>query len=278
MNAAAAPVPRPFSGRPRDVVPLPAPVAVIAAGRAAEPVWRNECGGFTFFVPAASLYVKWSPTGGIDLSVEADRLRWCADRQHVPGSAPAVPRLLSSGADADGSWLATAAIPGRNAVDPHWIARPGIAAAAIGSGLRRWHDAVPVEGCPYSWSVADRLANIGSRRHELTPQQWHPEHQHLSVEAAVALLGDPPPVDRLVVCHGDACSPNSLIDESGRACSLVDLGSLGVADRWADLAIATWSLNWNYGPGWERTLLDAYGIEPDPRRTAYYRLLWDLGP
>ncbi len=53
---------------------------------------------------------------------------------------------------------------------------------------------------------------------------------------------------------------------------------MGVADRWADPAVATWSTIWNYGAGWEDELLDAYGIEPDPERTAYYRLLWDLGP
>lgn len=49
-------------------------------------------------------------------------------------------------------------------------------------------------------------------------------------------------------------------------------------DRWADLAVATWSTTWNYGPGWEQRLLDAYGIPPDPDRTRYYRLLYDLGP
>jgi len=37
-------------------------------------------------------------------------------------------------------------------------------------------------------------------------------------------------------------------------------------------------LEWNFGAGWEELLLDAYGIDPDPARTAYYRLLWDLGP
>jgi hypothetical protein len=31
-------------------------------------------------------------------------------------------------------------------------------------------------------------------------------------------------------------------------------------------------------PGWEGLLLDAYGIEPDPDRIDYYRLLWELGP
>lgn len=58
----------------------------------------------------------------------------------------------------------------------------------------------------------------------------------------------------------------------------MDLGDLGVADRWSDLAIATWSTTWNYGEGWEEPLLDAYGIAPDPERTEYYRLLWEVGP
>jgi kanamycin kinase len=37
-------------------------------------------------------------------------------------------------------------------------------------------------------------------------------------------------------------------------------------------------VGWNYGPQWEGLLLSAYGIDPDPDRTRYYRLLWDLGP
>jgi len=90
--------------------------------------------------------------------------------------------------------------------------------------------------------------------------------------------GGRPPVDQLVVCHGDSCAPNTLLTDDGRWSGHVDLGELGIADRWADLAIATWSTEWNYGPGWERLLLDAYGIGPDAGRTSYYRLLWDLGP
>lgn len=64
----------------------------------------------------------------------------------------------------------------------------------------------------------------------------------------------------------------------GHRAGLVDLGSLGVANRWADLAIATWSADWNYEPGWQDALLDAYGVDADIERIAYYRLLWDLGP
>jgi len=79
-----------------------------------------------------------------------------------------------------------------------------------------------------------------------------------------------------VVCHGDACAPNTLLTVDGHWSGHVDLGLLGTADRWADLAVATWSTEWNYGPGWEQLLLDTYGIAPDPERARYYRLLWDL--
>jgi kanamycin kinase len=112
----------------------------------------------------------------------------------------------------------------------------------------------------------------------LRPGTWWPEHAALTVPEVLARLDDRPEPDRLVVCHGDACAPNTLLSEDGSCAGHVDLGSLGVADRWADLAVASWSTGWNYGPGWERTLLDAYGVGPDPVRTAYYRLLWDAGP
>ena len=75
-----------------------------------------------------------------------------------------------------------------------------------------------------------------------------------------------------------AAHPNTLLSDDGRWSGHVDLGELGIADRWADLAVATWSTEWNYGPGWDGLLLDAYGVPPDTERTNYYRLLWDLGP
>jgi aminoglycoside phosphotransferase len=51
------------------------------------------------------------------------------------------------------------------------------------------------------------------------------------------------------------------------------LRALGLADRWADLAIATWNVTLNYGPGWEGPLVDASGVAPDAARARYCRLL-----
>ena len=248
----------------------------LAAGAALRAVWENELGGITFAVGegAGARFVKWAPVAsGIDLPREAQRMRWAVQYTSVP-------RVIEIGSDALGSWLVTAALPGETAVAERWKASPRLAVTALGRGLRALHDALPVVACPFDWSVGSRLEDI-HRRATLSlhdQARWHPVHRHLSVARAIAMLSDAPPVDRLVVCHGDACSPNTLLGDGGEVTGHVDLGALGVADRWADLAVATWATQWNYGDGWEDRLLEAYGVAPDPERTAYYRLLWDLGP
>ena len=244
----------------------------LAGGRPARIVWRNELGGLTFAIDR--VFVKWIPsTSTIDLDQERERLAWAS-------AFTAVPTVLDHGRDDEGAWLVTRALPGENAVSERWKADPAAAVAAIGAGLHAFHEALPVAECPFSWSVDDRLADIRRRAAlgRILPERWHSDHHHLELEQALALLDARPPIDRLVVCHGDTCAPNTLIGDDGRCTGHVDLGALGRADRWADLAIATWSTRWNYGAGWEPALLDAYGIEPDDERTRYYRLLYDLGP
>jgi len=259
-------------------VPLPAELAAVAVGRPTRCVWQNQEGGLTFEIgfgePGERHFVKWVGLAQADhLDAEAERLAWA-------GRFVAVPHVVAHGRSADGAWLVTVALPGANAVAARWRAEPGTAVRAVGAGLRAFHDALPVTDCPFSWSVADRLADV-HRRDDIglvDPSAWFDQHRRLGRRRALEVVEGPPPVDQLVVGHGDACVPNTLIGDDGRWTGHVDLGALGVADRWADLAVATWSTVWNYGPGWEEALLEAYGVEPDPERTAYYQLLWDLGP
>jgi kanamycin kinase len=236
---------------PSEPVPVPPVVGDIAAGRPVKVVWVNELGGVTFQVGSGAdrEFVKTHPPFLPALAAEADRLRWAA--RYVP-----VPRVLGVGE----GWLHTAGLPGSSAVDPRWVANPRIAVRAIGTGLRILHDRLPVDDCPFDWSVKTRVAELARTSAAVPPA-----------------LTDPPPIDRLVVCHGDACAPNTLIDDHGSCCGHVDLGALGVADRWADLAVATLSLSWNYAGNWEAELLDAYGLAPDTVRTHYYRRLLQAG-
>ncbi len=204
----------------------------------AVPVWLNSAGGLTFSgtVAGEQVYAKWSPLG---FAAEVDRLRWAV-------RYAAVPEVISVGDD----YLVTRALPGESAVGKRWSRHPEIAVPALGGGLRALHDALPVDDCPFDWSVDSRLARAG-----------------LPPVAA-------PAIDLAEVCHGDACAPNTLIAADGSWSAHVDLGSLGVADRWADIAVGAMSTEWNYGPGWTRAYLRGYGIAPDPARMAFYRRLW----
>lgn len=264
-----------LAGEPDADVVVPAAVRALAGGAPTRPVWHNLLGGLTFELGGEERrFVKWTPaSSGIDLTREAERLRWAA-------RFVAVPLVLDHGNDGDGEWLVTRAIAGENAVTERWKADPRTAVRAVGGGLRALHDALPVDGCPFSWSAEERVEVARGRASAglVVPDRWHDDHRAFDVDEALERIAAIPPVDRLVVCHGDSCAPNTLIGDDGRCTGHVDLGSLGVADRWADLAVASWSTGWNYGPGWDDELLDAYGVDPDPERTAYYRLLWDLGP
>ncbi|MDX6256612.1 MAG: kanamycin kinase [Frankiales bacterium] len=253
-------------------VEVPEALWPLLEGRDHRAVWRNELGGLTFEVPG-EFFVKWAPAdSGLRLDVEAHKLRWAEPYT-------AVPRVLGQGQDEAGTWLQTAALQGESAVDERWLTDPVRAVQAVGEGLRALHDVLPVDDCPFDWSAETRAAEaIRTQAAGRNPGQWAPEHQHLSLEDALGLVAVPPPTDQLVVCHGDACAPNTLIAHDGRWSGHVDLGSLGVGDRWSDLAVATWSTQWNYGDGYEDALLAAYGISADAERIAYYRLLWDLGP
>ncbi|HEY2501572.1 MAG TPA: phosphotransferase [Mycobacterium sp.] len=239
---------------PSTQPPVPAVVGRLAGGRSVHAVWVNEEGGVTFRLgsglpgTAGREFIKVAKANTADFAGEAGRLRWAS--HHLP-----VPRVLGFGVEKDCVWLRTGALPGLSAVHPRWLASPDVAVRAIGAGLRTLHDRLPVRSCPFDWPATSRLARLTTD--------------------AQARLGGPPPVDQLVVCHGDACSPNTLIDDDGRCCGHVDFGDLGVADRWADLAVAALSLGWNY-PGRVRDaeFFAAYGIEPDPTRMDYYRRLW----
>lgn len=226
------------AGAPTGPVGVPYLVRAFAE-RIDDVVWSNEIGGHTFV--AGDRFLKWNPLGsGVDLDDERARLHWARTIGHP------VPEVLDFGRDDAGQVLVTRGLPGTSAVSAEWLERPEVAVRAIAAGLRALHDKVPVAACPFRtrWIPADA----------------------------------PPPADGAVVLHGDACAPNTILGAEGRFAGHVDVGAIGVGDRWADLAIASMSLDGNYGPGWQDAFFAAYDIEPDEQRVVYYRAAWDAEP
>lgn len=223
---------------------LPEPVTALAQGQTIELVWRNDLGGLTFRI-GDDRFVKWNPfSTGIDLERERVRLEWLS--HHHP-----VPQVLAFSADEQGQWLVTAAVRGEAAVGDKWRARRPEAIRALATGLRAIH-----------------RIEVSDFQHQWTQQAW--------VGRQPTSLGPRPALDEPVLVHGDACAPNTLISPEGEWTGNVDFGDLAVGDRWADLAIASLSLDWNFGEGHQGELFDAYGIDPDEERIAYYRSLWEL--
>ncbi|WP_206446324.1 phosphotransferase [Agrococcus sp. KRD186] len=240
-------MPSVLAAPPPAGTPVPPAIARLAEHHPVELVWQNETGGITARIdrPSGSVYVKWSPAGsGESLADEAERMRWLAQAGSLT-----VPRVVAHAADAAGATLVTAAIDAASIVSAAGLRDPERAAAALGEGLRRLH-ALPVAGCPFP----------------------APDWTASALDHASAIGGTGP--DDRVVCHGDPCAPNTLIAD-GRFAGLVDLGRVGVGDRWSDLAIASWSLEWNGLAEAEPAFWRAYGIERDAVRVARWRALWD---
>lgn len=222
---------------PPSGTPVPEAIAALAGDDPLELVWQNEQGGVTARIerPGGAIFAKWNPPGSIE------SLRDEAERMRWLGrlGLVPVPRVLGEHRDAAGELLVTAAIPAVSIVSPAGRRCPAAAAAALGAGLRALH-AIDAASCPFP------------------APDW----------AAREVVEDP------VVCHGDPCAPNTLI-AGGAFAGIVDLGRVGVSDRWADLSIASWSLEWNGLAAAAPSFWRAYGIRRDDARIAPWRALWE---
>ena len=205
------------------------------------------------------------------LDGEAERMRWA--RPHLP-----VPEVVTLERVGTASVLLTEALPGPDATDPCWRDDLPALVRALGRGLRAFHEAVEPDRCPFRFERSRALDHVRRRVSEddIDPGGFHEEHAHLSPHAALAELEATATwTEDLVVCHGDYCPPNVLLDR-GAVTGYLDLGELGVADRWSDIAVGAWSTCWNFGERLEPLFYESYGVEPDPPRIRYYRLLYDL--
>ena len=205
-----------------------------------------------------------------EVIAERARLEWAAGRL-------AVPEVVAGGESDAIAWHATRAMPGSPGVAPENLERPAELAAAMGRGLRRFH-AAAIEVCPFDFRNARALeiarSNVSAAR--FLQSDLLPEHQGMDLAEALATMEALVPCrEEVVLTHGDYCVPNVLL-EDGEVTGFVDIGGLGLADRWRDLAVGTWSVTRNLGPGFEGVFLEGYGVEADPRRQKFCRLLYDL--
>ena len=214
-----------------------------------------------------------------ELVEERERLAWLAETD-LPAA-----EILDWADDGETATLTMSTVPGAPMSDLPAAAVPH-AVKSLALFLKRLH-AVGRESCPFErWlAVTVALARVRVDESLVDEDDMDAEREGTSAAALLGELLDQRPraeeleAGDLVVCHGDACLPNFLVDPvSLEVTGMIDVHRLGVADRHLDLALATRSisdaaLNPAYGPDAADALLAAYGLPADPWRLDFYRLL-----
>jgi aminoglycoside 3'-phosphotransferase-1 len=208
--------------------------------------------------------------GAADIVDEMVRLQWLRERLPVP----VVRQFIW---DSEEAWLLMTALPGRTACALlRTDAENRFALVdAIAGFLRRLH-AIPVSECPFNSAYDHRLArgreridaglvdegDFDEERDGWTAEQvWAELHQLLPFTS-----------DR-VVTHGDFSLDNLLVVD-GKVVGCIDVGRLGIADRYQDLAIL-WNGLGEFGEPIRKRLFTAYGIRHADEGKLQFHLLLD---
>ncbi|MET3711533.1 aminoglycoside 3'-phosphotransferase-1 [Sphingomonas trueperi] len=212
------------------------------------------------------LYLKMAGAETLsDLVDEMARLRWLAD--YLP-----VPPLHGFGLEAGTGWMLTGRRPGRTAYqlleeDP--AAAPALA-GSLARFLLRLH-AIPVERCPFNADHRLRLAAAKDRMEAGLVEEEEFDAARRGKSAGDVwdemLAAIPPAFDRAVT-HGDFSLDNLLVVQ-GEVTGCIDLGRVGIADPWQDLAILWHSLK-EFGEAAAEAMLQAYGIALDPAKLDFH--------
>ncbi|BEP69577.1 MULTISPECIES: APH(3'') family aminoglycoside O-phosphotransferase [unclassified Variovorax] len=211
----------------------------LPAGTTWTPASEGESGDAVFRRSDGAAFAKVSlGAGAAQLDEERRRTEWLAP--YGVGSA----RVLDWRATPEGACLVTAAVPGVPASDLP-AAELLRAWPSMARRLRALHE-IPAGECPFARPLSamfDRAADVVARG-AVNPEFLDADQQDVPPPLLLAPLRADlqhrlaqEAQDR-VVCHGDACLPNFLIDPQTLQCTgLIDVGRLGTADRYVDLSL-----------------------------------------
>ncbi|WP_199565184.1 APH(3') family aminoglycoside O-phosphotransferase [Spongiactinospora rosea] len=226
--------------------------------------WSDEHEGMSGQVmrvtgPAGVFYVKQGPIA----VAEHERLRWLK-------RWAAVPDIVAF--DGQSLVLADVAAPSLESAAPPEIG------TLMGRILRDLH-AIEVGECPFDERLDVRLARADARVREGLVDTGDFDEDHVGLSPRQVhdrLIAERPAEEDLVVAHGDYTPSNVLVPPVGDPV-LIDVGGLGVADRYLDLAIVVRDLRDDFGPQAVDDFLAAYGLDAlDERKLGYFRLLDEM--
>ncbi|GAB3882569.1 APH(3') family aminoglycoside O-phosphotransferase [Spirosoma agri] len=210
------------------------------------------------------------PWGG--LNVEAEALTWL--RAYLPA-----PEVVFYERMDETDYLLIRALPGQPASDDRWKTNPERLTETLAVTMRALHELDP-RTCPFDQRTATKLRAVTSRvQHGLVDVDDFDETNSGQTPETILsrLVAEQPAQDDLVVTHGDFCLPNLILNDWTLS-GFIDVGRLGVGDRYQDLALCIRDLTDELNTDqYNDTFFAAYGLPTiDDAKLRYFQLLDEL--
>ena len=200
-----------------------------------------------------------------------------------------VPECICNIIENGKNYLLMSKISGKMSCEDEFMKNPKLLISVLAEAIKSlWK--VDISGCP----VKNDLSTV------LKTAEFRVEHGLVDVDDAepetfgkggfkdpqqlFEWLCDNRPDEDPVLSHGDFCLPNVFINDD-KFSGFVDIGRMGIADRYQDIALCYRSLHHNFSGVYsgksydgydEKMFFDALGIEPDYDKIRYYILLDEL--
>lgn len=208
--------------------------------------------------------------------------------QWLVGKLP-VPSIIYHGVENGINYLLMSKMPGVMSCDEGVLSNQEFVTELLAEGLKKlW--TVDISDCPKRWDLPVKLkvAEYNVEHGEVDVENTEPETFGEGgfrdpAELLTWLKEHQPPMEP-VLSHGDFCLPNIFVQD-GKVSGYIDLGKIGIADKWQDIALCYRSLKHNYNGDFgsqrrkdfkEGLLFEKLGIEPDWEKIKYYILLDEL--
>ena len=265
----------------KNIIELPAEIQNYVGTREYE---VNNIGMSESEVRIYDQYVLKIQAGNDETDNENRMVNWIANRIPVPS--------IHAYCEQNGlAYTLMTKIEGEMLCSADNFAYPEMVIKTVAQGLKMlW--SIDVSECPYTTSRLDerlKAAEYNVKNGLVDLDNVEPEtfgtKGFKNPEELLMWLKNNRPEEDIVLTHGDFCLPNIFVKD-GQISGFIDLGKMGPADRWQDVAIAIRSLDHNFNGKYTegkklfdfkpQMLINELGIAWDEEKYRYYILLDEL--
>lgn len=215
---------------------------------------------------------------------EAEIARWVGNKIPIP---TIIEYCVVNGI----SYTLMTKIDGEMLCSAEYLEQPKRLIKLVAQGIKRLWE-IDVKACPYQtsrlserlkiaeYNVHNNLVDLNSAEPETFGKNGFSNPKEL-----LNWLKNNRPEEDIVLTHGDYCLPNIFV-KGNEISGFIDIGKMGPADRWQDIAIAIRSLKHNFDGKYTggdkifdfnpQMLLDELNINFDEQKYKYYILLDEL--